>query len=94
MASETDTARLVHAQFGIEFDDETRRAYERLDKLADAYRSAQDRYAETGSDKDKKAYRDAKQKFATARREQRLLEEDREGHPRGTSLVHVTDGEN
>jgi hypothetical protein len=83
MASESETARLVYAQFGVEFDAETRRAYERLDKLYDDYQAARDRVTESGSDSDKTAYRKAKRKFAEARREQREREVEHPDHPRG-----------
>jgi hypothetical protein len=84
MASESETARLVHAQFGVEFDAETRKAYERIDKLHDAYRAARDKLVESGSDGDKAAYRKAKQAFQDARREQREREVEQPDHPRGS----------
>jgi hypothetical protein len=89
MASETEAAELIYEAASIEFDDETRRVYERIDQLGDKYLAAQERLRESGSDDDKVAYREAKAAYATARRRQRLIEVDREDHPRGVTLAHV-----
>jgi hypothetical protein len=95
MASETETARRVHANAGVEFDAETRKAYEHLDRLREKYEAARERFAESGSDEDKAAYRKAKYAFAGARTERKITEEqDPEtrpdgmpGHPRGRSTA-------
>jgi hypothetical protein len=93
MASELKTARLVHAQHGLDFDDEKQAAYEQLDDLADDYERAKDTYLADRNDETRADYKDAARAYAAARTELKLAEEADPDHPRGTTLAAATDGE-
>jgi hypothetical protein len=93
MATEAKTARLVHAQHGLDFDDEKRAAYEALDDLADVYEAAKQEFLDDPGDDTKAAYKSAARAYAAARTELKLAEEADPDHPRGTTLAAATNGE-
>jgi hypothetical protein len=94
MATESKTARLVHAQHGLDFDDEKQAAYEKLDDLADDYERAKDTYLDDRNDETRADYKDAARAYAAARTELKLAEEADPDHPRGAGeIAHATDEE-
>jgi hypothetical protein len=64
-----------------------------LDELERAYSEAREVFVNDRTEENKAAYKAAKYAFAEARTAQKLAEEADPDHPRGQSLVSVTDGE-
>jgi hypothetical protein len=89
MASELKTARLVYAQYGVEFDGEKQAAYEELDALAEEYETAKAEYLDDRNDETRAAYKDAARAYAAARTEIKAAETADPVHPRGISIAHV-----